>query len=257
MSALCLAAGRGTRLAPITDSLAKPLCPAGHDRLLDVAVRRAGRHAPRVMVNAHHLADQIADHVGMRHEGVEVSLEERLMGTAGAVGRIRDWLGDDDLLIVNADTVLVSDTVDFVAGWDGGHLRLLVVADPARADFEGVWRYVGVCLVPNALAVSLPDRPAHLFDELIGPETTRGRAELVATPAFYVDCATPADLLVANLALHGGRTVVSDGARLEGTAERSLLMPGSVVPAGESIHWSIRLEDGTTIDLNGELGAEA
>lgn len=250
LSALCLAAGRGTRLAPITDRLPKPLCPAGDSRLLALAVDRAESHARRVVVNAHHLADQVVAFVGDHYDDVALSVEEQLLGTGGAVGNIREWLGGDDLLIINADTVLTADTGGFVESWDGERLRMLVVADPPRADFHGVWRYAGVALVPNGLAVGLPDEPANLSDELFVPERAAGRVELIAAPGLYVDCATPFDLLVANLTLNGGDTVVSDGAVLVGSAESSLLLPGARVERDEVLRWVIRLGDGGTIDLS-------
>jgi GTP:adenosylcobinamide-phosphate guanylyltransferase len=248
LSALCLAAGRGTRLQPITDRVPKPLCPAGPGRrLIDRAIERARRHAGRVAVNAHHHHHQIEAH--LRGAGVEVIVETELLGTGGAVGNAGTWIGDDDLLIVNADTVLVAATDEFVAGWDGDSVRMLVVADRERADFDGVWRYVGAALVPNALAVRLPAAPANLSDELFVPARKHGLMELFPVPAFYVDCATPLDLLVANLTLGGGETVVSDGAVMLGRAESSLVMPGAVVAENESLRWAIRLDDGSTVEL--------
>lgn len=254
LASLCLAAGRGERLTPISQRLPKPLCPAGDYRLLARAVHRARAAAARVIVNVHHHREMVVTYLDQHLDGVETSVEDRLLGTAGAVGRIRHWLADDDLLIVNADTVLEGDTGGFIDTWDGERLRLLVVADRTRPDFEGVWRYAGVALVPNALAVGLPDRPAHLYDELIAPETAAGRAEVVPVAAFYMDCATPADLLLANLALSGGRTVVSDDAVMAGNATHSLLLPGSRVEADETLEWSIRMDDGRTIDLTAEFG---
>jgi len=245
LSALCLAAGRGTRLDPITRDTPKALCPAGDDRLLDRALRLALGHAARVAVNAHHLHEQIVAHLS--DANVEVIVEPQLLGTGGAVGNAGEWLGGDDLMLINADTVLNADTTKFVDAWDRRRLRMLVVPDSVRADFEGMWRYVGVALIPNRLARSIPATPSNLSEELFVPARRRGEVELVPTAGFFVDCATPADLLAANLALSGGATIVADGARLEGTAERSLLMPGAVVRAGERIEGAIRLADGTTV----------
>jgi hypothetical protein len=230
----------------------KALCPASPvDRLLDRAVRRAEESSSRTAVNTHHHHDQIERFMAQRHPHADVIVEDRLLGTGGAVGNIREWLGDDDLLLLNADTVLEADSTDFVGDWDGERLRMLVVADAARADFHGMWRYVGVCLIPNRLAVAVTAAPANLSEELFAPEWGAGRVELVLTTGFYVDCATPRDLLMANLSLSGGATVVSEGAVLSGTAQSSLLMPHSRVMEGESLQMSIRLEDGATLEIGG------
>jgi NDP-sugar pyrophosphorylase family protein len=248
LAALCLAAGRGTRLAPITDRTPKPLCPAGDVRLLDRALMTAAKHTDRIAVNAHHLADQIEAHVAVRRPATEVVVEQELLGTGGAVGNVSRWLGDDDLMVVNSDTVLLADTDEFVGSWDRSRLRMVVVADQARPDFLGAWRYAGVSLVPNEMARALPAAPANLSDELFRPAWRSGRVDLVPVAGFYMDCATPRDLLVANLALSGGETVVAEGAELGGHAEWSLLMPGSRVHEGERLEWAIRLGDGSTID---------
>jgi hypothetical protein len=82
------AAGEGTRLRPLTETVPKPLCPIGNVALLD---RRAGplkQHRlsgpALVAVNACYLADRIADHVGGR---AYVSREPgpQALGTSGAL----------------------------------------------------------------------------------------------------------------------------------------------------------------------------
>ncbi len=175
-------------------------------------------------------------------------VEQELLGTGGAVGNVAGWLGGDDLMVVNSDTVLLADSAEFVASWDRTRLRMLVVADGSRADFGGVWRFAGVSLVPNAMARALPAAPSNLSDSLFAPQSRAGRVELVPAAGFYMDCATPRDLLLANLALSGGATVVAEGAELVGRAKWSLLMPGSRVEDDERLEWAIRLDDGSTID---------
>ena len=76
MLAMVLAAGLGTRLRPLTDLLPKPLVPIGDRPMLAHVVRRlrdAG--CERIVVNAHHHADAIAEFAAT--ENIEVSREER------------------------------------------------------------------------------------------------------------------------------------------------------------------------------------
>ena len=194
LAALVLAAGRGERLRPLTDRTPKPLLRVGEQTLLDAALARVAQVLPvspeSVAVNAHWLADQIAAHVAGR---VHLSREEpEALGTAGAVGAIRDWLGHRDLLVANGDVWWTGDAdlIGFVAEWDRERPRLLVVADAARADFEGKWRFAGVSLLPAAIAQSLQPVPSGLY-ELVWSRTP---VDLVPAQITFIDCGTPQDL---------------------------------------------------------------
>ena len=194
LAALVLAAGRGERLRPLTDVTPKPLLRVGDTTLLDAALARVAQVVPvspsTVAVNAHWLADQIAAHVAGR---VHVSVEEpEALGTAGAVGAIRDWLGDRDVLIANGDVWWGADAdlAGFVDGWDRRRPRLLVVADPQRPDFEGKWRFAGVSLLPAAIAGTLQPVPSGLY-ELVWSRTP---IDLVPAQITFIDCGSPEDL---------------------------------------------------------------
>jgi MurNAc alpha-1-phosphate uridylyltransferase len=247
LAALVLAAGEGRRLQPLTRLRPKPLCPVLDTTLLDLALERV---APAVTpdaiaVNAHHLADQIVDHVGDR---AHVSVEQpEALGTAGAVGALADWLDGRDVLIANGDVCFDRDLdlPSFVAGWDGQRPRLLVVADADRADFEGGWRFVGVSLLPAAIAAGLPAVPSGLYETV----WRHSDLDLVPTPATYVDCADPAAYLRANLMLSGGGSVVAADARVEGTVERCVVWPGATVHDGEALVEVVRARDSDGTDL--------
>ena len=110
IASMILCAGLGTRLKPLTDWRAKPLVPVG-DRpalahVLDV-VRAAG--AERVVVNAHHRADEVLAFVAARDASVAVSEEIALLGTAGGVARAAELLGAGDVLIWNGDILAPMD----------------------------------------------------------------------------------------------------------------------------------------------------
>lgn len=193
LAALVLAAGRGNRLRPLTDTVPKPLLPIGRTTLLDAALARVGEvvdNSPQtVAVNAHWLAEQIVAHVDGR---VHVSVEEPdALGTAGAVGAIREWRRGRDLLVANADAWYAGDLrlADFVTEWDRQWPRLLVVADARHPDFEGKWRFAGISLLPAAVADALPARPAGLYETV----WRRMPVDLVETDVTFIDCGTPQD----------------------------------------------------------------
>ncbi|MFN2375316.1 MAG: NDP-sugar synthase, partial [Candidatus Binatia bacterium] len=65
LRAMILAAGRGERLRPLTDTLPKPLVVVGGRPLIDYALDRvAAAGIRRVVINLHHLGSMIRDHVG-------------------------------------------------------------------------------------------------------------------------------------------------------------------------------------------------
>ena len=128
-----LAAGKGTRLRPLTSIRPKPLCPVGDVPLLDAALDRVAPYVDRTAVNAHHLGQQVLDHVGDR---ARVSYErEQLLGTAGALGALQDFIAGDPVLLHNGDAYLTDDLHRLVEGWDGERIRLLVRTGPAPSDF--------------------------------------------------------------------------------------------------------------------------
>ena len=197
LAGLVLAAGRGSRLRPLTDVTPKPLLEIGGRTLLDLALDRVGSvlrvDAQHVAVNAHWLADQVVAHVAGR---VHVSVEQpEVLGTAGAVGQLQDWLGGRDLLITNGDAFYApaADLGELVADWDGERPRLLVVRDEQRADFDGGWRFAGASLLPGPLAAALAPEPSGLYEAV----WSRGPIDLVPTASVFVDCGTPEDLELA------------------------------------------------------------
>jgi len=91
-----LSAGLGTRLRPLTDTCPKPMVPVAGVPLLERTVRHLAAHGVSdICVNLHHLPQVVRDHFG---EGsafgarLHFSLEEELLGTAGALNAFRGFL---------------------------------------------------------------------------------------------------------------------------------------------------------------------
>lgn len=107
--ALILAAGKGTRLGDLGLKLPKVLVPVGDRPLLDRHLEHLEREGvERVVVNAHHLADQLVEHLG-RYRGsleVEVLVEPTLLGTAGAAINALGMLGDGSFYVIYGDVML-------------------------------------------------------------------------------------------------------------------------------------------------------
>ena len=110
-SAMVLAAGRGTRLRPVTDRLPKPLVEIAGRTLLDHAIDRlATTGVEHVVVNLHYKGDMIAARLAERDRPrITLSREETLLDTGGGVKRALPLL-DDSFVVVNSDIMWLDGT---------------------------------------------------------------------------------------------------------------------------------------------------
>ena len=93
----------------------KALCPVNNRPMLDLAIQRLRPFVTDIAVNVHYMADQIVDHLA--NTDVKISVEApEVLGTAGAIGALRDWIGGRPVLIHNADAWISGFLDDFVAG---------------------------------------------------------------------------------------------------------------------------------------------
>jgi N-acetyl-alpha-D-muramate 1-phosphate uridylyltransferase len=127
-SAMVLAAGLGTRLRPMTETLPKSLVEIDGRTLLDHAIDRlALAGVERIVVNTHYKAAMIAEHLARRaHPRIEISHEAELLDTGGGVAHALPLL-DDSFFVVNAD-------VFWLDGTEPGLLRLAGAFDPGGMD---------------------------------------------------------------------------------------------------------------------------
>jgi NDP-sugar pyrophosphorylase family protein len=106
---LILAAGKGTRLGGLGQQRAKVLMEIGGRPLLDQQLDHLAREGSRqVVINAHHLADQIIEHVEA-YRGplkIEVLVETMLLGTAGAAVNALPALGNHTFFVVYGDVLI-------------------------------------------------------------------------------------------------------------------------------------------------------
>ena len=118
MKAMILAAGEGTRLRPLTLTMPKPMVPVANTPLLVRTItflREQG--IGEIAVNLFHRADVIREALG-DGAGLGVHLhysdETTLMGTAGGVGRMREFL-DETFLVLYGDNLYRADFAPLIA----------------------------------------------------------------------------------------------------------------------------------------------
>jgi N-acetyl-alpha-D-muramate 1-phosphate uridylyltransferase len=127
-TAMVLAAGLGTRMRPITDTLPKPLVEIGGRTLLDHAIDRLALvGVERVVVNVHYKAEMVVAQLAAREEPpIAISREAELLETGGGVAHALPLLGDW-FFVVNSDVL-------WLDGKDYALARLAATFDAATMD---------------------------------------------------------------------------------------------------------------------------
>jgi mannose-1-phosphate guanylyltransferase len=116
---MVLAAGKGTWLHPLTVEIPKPMAPvAGKPMIQYIFELLAASGVDEAHVNVFHLAEAILECYGERSlvngMSVNVTREERLMGTAGGVKRIAERF-DDTFIVIMGDALTDIDVREVVA----------------------------------------------------------------------------------------------------------------------------------------------
>ena len=118
MRALILAAGLGTRLRPLTETVPKCLVPINGKPLLDYwfELFLSSGAIDRVLVNTSYLADTVRDHVEANRWSARVDLvhETELLGTGGTVLANRTWFGVGPFIVVHGDNLTCFDVNAFI-----------------------------------------------------------------------------------------------------------------------------------------------
>ena len=119
MKAMALAAGKGTRLFPLTGEIPKPMAPIVDTPIIEHIFVLLARHGvEEVNVNVHYLADALLTTYGetSNTDGMTVSLsrEDELRGTAGGVKRLEERF-EDTFVVVSGDALTDVDIGELVA----------------------------------------------------------------------------------------------------------------------------------------------
>lgn len=126
MKAVLLAAGLGTRLAPLTEGLPKILAPLGAETLLARQLSYLVREGVReVAVNVHHQAGAVREFLDGHETPVDVRLspEPELLGTAGALDPLRDFVSGPTVVLYG-DVLLDASLAELL----GAHFRTAAAA---------------------------------------------------------------------------------------------------------------------------------
>jgi NDP-sugar pyrophosphorylase family protein len=209
--AMVLAAGHGRRLAPLTDTVPKPLVPvAGRPivvRILEF-LRAAG--IEEVVINLHHLGTRIEEAIGDgRAHGLRVqySWEPDILDTGGGIKQAAPLLAGEPFVVANGDSLLDISLAHVIAFHQarGGIATIVVREDPDAArygllELDGSNRLRRITGLPDG-PVDTPLRPymfpgLHVFEPAIFDWMDPGQA-------FSITRVTYPRLLAAGIPVYG------------------------------------------------------
>ncbi len=261
--AMVLAAGRGTRMRPLTEVLPKPALPVLGEPLVAWAMRQAERAGvSKIVVNTWHLAERMEAAVRSVSRGVPVAIsrEERLMDTAGgiALARERGLLGGDGpVLVLNGDGLYGLDLAPVLEVHGREDLDVTVALlphlDPARwsrvlldpsgrvtgirppgdpAPGEAPFLYPGAMVLARRVVDRLPVEPGGILERIWNPAMADGRMGGVVVAGHWREIGTPGAYLDAVLELLGEGSWIAGDAAVDPTASLGRSAVGTAVAIG-------------------------
>lgn len=167
MKAFLLAAGVGSRLRPVTNTVPKCMVPINGQPMLDIWLDAFGRaDVDEVLVNLHHLPDAVRHHLGARvgTPAVRTFFEPELLGSAGTLIANRAWIdGEEMFLACYADNLTDFNLGSLVRAHRAHNaIATLTVFHSTQPDAGGV-----VELDDTGTVVGFEEKPANPVSDLV------------------------------------------------------------------------------------------
>lgn len=221
-TAMIMAAGKGTRMMPLTTDRPKPLIEVAGIALLDhVLDHLREADVGRVVINAHYRAAQVEQHMVDRAAELDVTISderELLLDTGGGLVRALPYIGDDPFLCVNADNWWTDQGENafkrLMSAWDDEAMDVLMLVVPlaganntqGQGDFDmdnegrlsrrkpdrkGAFVWTGIQMLAKRLIV---DPPSDVFSTNIfwDRAIAAGRCFGLVHEGFWFDVGYPA-----------------------------------------------------------------
>ena len=117
MKAILLAAGFGTRLRPLTNTIPKCLVPIKGKPLLEIWIEKLSNVGiDSFLINTHYLSNQVFNFINksaFKNKCILVN-EEKLLGTAGTLLSNFNFIGNDECLLIHSDNYCLEDFTQFL-----------------------------------------------------------------------------------------------------------------------------------------------
>ncbi len=185
MKAMILAAGKGTRVRPLTNEMPKPMIPIIGKPVMEYLIEELARHGfDEIMINVSHLPEKIESYFGNGERlGVEIGysfeghiedgeIQSEALGSAGGIKRIQDFGGffDDTFLVVCGDALIDLDLTKAVREhWKSGAVASICTLE---VPVESVSDYGVVVSDENGQITSFQEKPS--VDEALSNQVNTG-----------------------------------------------------------------------------------
>lgn len=219
MKAIILAGGLGTRLAPVTDVIPKPMAQVGSrpflEYLLDYLIEQDCEAA---VLAVSHKWEKIQEYFGYAYRGMQLSysVEDKPLGTGGAIRQALDTFPDEEVFVLNGDTLFRVDLEGLAATHRHGRVQLTIaikqVAESGRFGRVEVtpggvisgflekssagpgWINGGVYMLSRSLFVNFHMPKRFSFEQdLVGPNIGRIWPRAFQSDAYFIDMGVPED----------------------------------------------------------------
>ena len=190
-TAMIMAAGKGTRMMPLTADRPKPLIEVSGVALLDHVLDHLRQaRVQNIIINAHYRAAQVEQHMDENARDFDVTISDErdvLLDTGGGLVRALQLLGDDPFLCVNADNWWTDEGenafIQLMRAWDDERMDVLMLLVPLadanntqgqgdfdmdeagrlsrrKPDSQGAFVWTGIQMLAKRLIV---DPPSDVF----------------------------------------------------------------------------------------------
>lgn len=232
--AFILAAGLGSRMRPITDTMPKPMVEVGGRSLIYRTLDHLRAASVReVMVNTHHKAEILAQHLqAYPHSDVKIliSHEPELLDTGGGVTKILDFFEDRPFYVIAGDNCVEVHPPELLLRllaqqWDDSRMDILTYLQPLSSmritpgvgDYDllpsglmrrsrnktGAMMWTNIRLNHPRLYKGMPEGPYSFLTLLDAAEKVESLFGLEC-PGPWHHLSTPEDVAALNAAIAGG-----------------------------------------------------
>jgi dTDP-glucose pyrophosphorylase/8-oxo-dGTP pyrophosphatase MutT (NUDIX family) len=221
IDAAILVGGLGTRLRGVVDDVPKPFAPVlGRPFLFYILDMLALRGARSVTLCSGYMAEFVRKKTDAEWLGMPIhhSVENKPLGTAGALANAKNFLTSPHVLVINGDTWLEPDFQPFLenaercdfciaaakvpdasrygtleTALDG---RLLAFREKSAAPAPGLIN-AGMYLISQKILATLPQKRTSLETEILPGLAAAGRIQVFETDSPFLDIGIPSDYAAA------------------------------------------------------------
>lgn len=284
MKAVILAAGKGTRLRPLTDNTPKPMLPVAGKPLLEWMLERLKEaRIKEVMIVTNYLEDQIKDYFKNGEAlGINITYttQKEPLGTANAIYQALEWIGKDQFMTLYGDhylsegalremkeahvvgevtvaSIKVNDPSQYGTFKIEEDRVTKVVEKPLKGQEPSNYANVGLYIFPSEVFWHIEETPLSPRGEYEVTDTMQRMIETGITVRKFelqkqdwVDIGLPWNLLEAN-----ERAMKNLETKIEGTIEEGVQIHGPVwVKKNAKIRSGVYVEGPVVIGENSDLG---